>query len=55
MRRYALFVFDDYYPGGGWHDFVGTFDSVEAAKAHPDYGKYDNSQIIDLLTEKEVR
>jgi hypothetical protein len=55
MRRYALFVFNKYYPAGGWDDFVGTFDSIEAAKAHPEYGTCDYSQIIDLLTEKEVK
>ena len=28
---FALFAGDRYYPGGGWNDFVGTFDSIEAA------------------------
>ena len=29
---FALFAGDVYYPGGGWHDFRGTFDTIEAAR-----------------------
>lgn len=36
MKRYLAFGGDQYYPGGGWDDFVGDFDSkgeaIEAAK-----------------------
>ena len=31
MKRYALFGGLDYYPGGGWEDFIGTFDTIEEA------------------------
>lgn len=31
-----LFAGESYYPGGGWHDFVGEFPTVAAAKAHID-------------------
>lgn len=34
LNRYFLFARDAYYPGGGWTDFVGSFCSVKAAKAH---------------------
>lgn len=31
MKRYLLFVFQFYYPNGGWDDFKGSFDTVEEA------------------------
>lgn len=31
MKRFAAFYFDQYYPGGGWNDFKGTFDTMEEA------------------------
>lgn len=34
MKRYLLFAGHLYYPSGGWDDFQGDFDSVEAAEAH---------------------
>ncbi len=34
MKQFLLFAGDQYYPSGGWSDFQGDFDSVDAAKAH---------------------
>lgn len=31
---FALFAGDTYYPMGGWEDFQGVFDTVDAALAH---------------------
>ncbi len=31
MNKYLLFLGDDYYPSGGWDDFVGSFDSLHEA------------------------
>jgi hypothetical protein len=31
MKRYLLFMGDDYYPEGGMNDFVGDYDTVEDA------------------------
>lgn len=31
MKRYLLFVGDNYYPEGGWNDFRGAFDSIDDA------------------------
>lgn len=28
MKRYLLFIFDAYYPGGGWHDYINTDDDL---------------------------
>jgi hypothetical protein len=34
VERYLLFKGDAYYPSGGWHDFKGSFSSIEAAVDH---------------------
>lgn len=31
MKRYLVFAGAAYYPWGGWQDFKGDFDTVEAA------------------------
>lgn len=32
MKRFLLFAGEDYYPIGGWNDFLGDFDTVAEAK-----------------------
>jgi hypothetical protein len=31
VKRFVLFTYDSYYPGGGWNDKSGDFYSVEEA------------------------
>lgn len=61
MKRFALFEFDTYYPGGGWCDYVDSFETVEEAVAYyklprPRDGRKtwdstsDHFQIVDLET-----
>lgn len=55
MKRFLLFAFDTYYPSGGWSDFVGAFDTIEAVDewiGHADYEnfQYGNFQIVDSTT-----
>jgi hypothetical protein len=33
MKRYLLFGGENYYPGGGWHDFKGSYPTREEAQA----------------------
>lgn len=33
LKRYLLFAFNDYYPAGGWDDFVESFDTIDEAKS----------------------
>lgn len=33
MKRYLLFGGNVYYAGGGWNDYLGDFDTVDAAVA----------------------
>ena len=50
VKKYLVFMFDDYYPGGGWNDFVNSFDSIEEGKKVIWDEKQDNSQIVDSHT-----
>jgi hypothetical protein len=34
MKRFLLFGFPEYYPGGGASDLIGDFDTFEEAVAH---------------------
>lgn len=52
MKRYLLFVCPIYYPGGGWKDFDGDYDTIDGARAsalakEPDYCKW---HIVDTDT-----
>lgn len=51
--KYLLFAGDTYYPSGGWDDFVGAFDSIDAAKAGVD-PKCGWAQVVDMNTLNEV-
>jgi hypothetical protein len=61
VKRFLLFSFNTYYPSGGWQDFFGSFDSVDAAKVGYSECKDDNcderpewAHIIDTETETIV-
>lgn len=57
---YLLFAGFHYYPSGGWDDFIGSFDSVQACldalksicaqKTHYE----DWYQIVDMNTQRVV-
>jgi len=32
MKRYLLFSGYEYYPSGGWGDFIGDYNTVEEAR-----------------------
>jgi hypothetical protein len=55
MKRYLVFCFDDYYPSGGWNDLHGEFDDIGAAFADADNWPYENTQVIDTETGKEIK
>jgi len=54
MKRYLVFAYPVYYPGGGWSDFIGDFDSIEDALAHADKSSYENREVIDTQTKDDV-
>jgi len=54
-KPFALFACDNYYPNGGWDDFQGLFDTVEAARA--EFFRVENDywgHIVDLRTQEIV-
>ena len=63
MKRFLLFTHDTYYPGGGWHDFKGDFDTKEEAEElgakyltwdNPQKWENDQWHIVDMETGEEV-
>lgn len=59
MKRYLLFIFETYYPSGGFLDYGGSFDTVEEAKSHvlnlkKDDPFLENVQIVDSETEEII-
>lgn len=54
--RYLVFAMDQYYPGGGWSDFVGAAVTFEDAQIMAIKAKstHDDAQVVDLDTMKEV-
>lgn len=55
-RRFILFVYDEYYPGGGVYDIRGMYASLDDASSklkevyHP--SSYEHFQIYDILENK---
>jgi hypothetical protein len=56
MKRFLLFAVHNYYPGGGWNDFQGSYDTLdEATIAGIVAGqKFDDWEIVDSTIEKVV-
>jgi hypothetical protein len=50
MSRYLLFCFDDWYPGGGMKDYVGSYPTRDEALTEAFRLKRDHFQIVDILT-----
>lgn len=58
MKRYLLFAGMEHYPGGGWNDVKGHYDTLEEAKeareALWEKGGIDWVQIIDTVNAAKV-
>lgn len=54
MKRFFLFGGDNYYPSGGWGDFVGDFDSRRDAVLSGMASKNDWWHVIDIQTKKVI-
>lgn len=54
MKRYIIFAYEAYYPGGGWSDFCGDFDTVEEAISALDALKPVNKELIDTQTLQDI-
>jgi hypothetical protein len=49
VRRYLLFGWLYYDPLGGWQDFQGAWDTIEAAKAAAEKGFMGKVEIVDIV------
>ena len=56
IKRYLVFASDDYYPSGGWGDFVGAFDEIDEARAAERKAEHDgkSSHVVDMWALAEV-
>ena len=54
MKRYLVFAYPVYYPGGGWSDFIADFDSIEDAFVCADKSSDENKEVIDTQTKDNV-
>jgi hypothetical protein len=50
MKRFLVFSGPTYYPGGGWDDLTGSFDTFEQAKNSLVLEWGDWAHIVDLET-----
>lgn len=53
MKRYLLFAGYDFYPAGGWDDFISDGNTVEELKLLGETG-HDWAHIVDRDTGKKV-
>ena len=52
MSKYWLFAGDNYYPAGGFKDFVDGFSNIEDAKKYClNLGSLDWAHIVDMDSE----
>jgi hypothetical protein len=54
VKRFLIFTGAGYYPEGGWNDFRGSLDDLEAAKTFALAKQEDWAHIIDIETGKEA-
>jgi len=61
MSQYLLFAGMNYYPGGGWNDFKGAFETIEEAVAEVTQRQEQNNtegwdwyHVVDTTTGQEV-
>lgn len=51
IKRFLVFAYDGYYPGGGWGDFQEAFDTLKEAMTFcksTAVSSYDGYEIVDL-------
>lgn len=59
MKRYLLFTFSNYYPCGGFEDYIASFDTIDDAYNTwlniPSIDRDTNCQIVDYTTLEIVK
>ena len=54
MKKYMLFCFATYYPGGGMSDYVGSWDTLPEAITEAQKRRDDYREIYDRDTLEKV-
>ena len=54
MKKYIVFQFDTYYPGGGLSDIKGSFDTLEEAITFIKKDYQDYSYVVDRDTWEKI-
>ncbi len=60
MKRYLLFKYRTFYPGGGWNDFEGMFDTLEEATIKGEALEFEGDEwnnycVVDSTTMTKVK
>lgn len=53
-KKYIVFSFEHYYPGGGLGDISDSFDTLPEAQQFVKSSLYDNNEIINRDTWEEI-
>lgn len=54
LKRYLMFAGSEYYPAGGWGDFVDSYDTIDEAKAAMSPRHHDWYGLTDSETGEEL-
>lgn len=54
VQRYLVFRGDEYYPSGGWGDFLGSWANLEDARKRLQHDKPEWWHIVDIETGKII-
>jgi hypothetical protein len=54
LKRYLVFTYSAYYPGGGWTDFLGSYATALEALEAANKSKYENKEVIDSETLEDI-
>lgn len=57
MKRFHVFGYESYYPGGGWSDHIGSYNTADEAITYADSVEKKWSggiEVIDLETEEDI-
>lgn len=50
IKRYVIYCYDQYYPGGGMNDCLGWTDNLDDAVNHRPRINCDCHEVIDTMT-----
>ena len=53
--KYLLFAGEDFYPEGGFDDFINTFDSIEDAKEFVDANRGEDYKWAHIVDSKSFK